>query len=186
MLSKASWSLSVSLSVVVSVSVALSESFPIYDVYAATGGDLIVVAATGRRIPEVTSPVWEDAGPGLLAALDRAEIRTRQDVAVRKAGNQATFGVLPGVFGAEANSDFHPVIEENPYVTSGGNWLAPFSRRCRLFAGGAVPTSRRSSRRSRGRREDAARSRWRGAREQPDRLSDFERGPGVSTACRRA
>ena len=98
---------------VASILAALSESFPIYDVYAATGGDLIVVAATGRRIPEVTSPVWEDAGPGLLAALDRAEIRTRQDVAVRKAGNQATFGVLPGVFGAEANSDFHPVIEEN-------------------------------------------------------------------------
>lgn len=98
---------------VASIFAALAEEFPIYDVYAATGGDLIVVAATGSRIPEVTASAWERAGPGLIAALDRAEIRTLQDIAIRKAGNQHTFGLLPGVFGTDANSDFRPVIEEN-------------------------------------------------------------------------
>jgi spermidine synthase len=96
---------------VVSILQALASEFPIYDVYAATGGDLIVVASASGRIP---APAFEGmARPPLVEALERVRIRGPQDILVRKAGNQDTFGALTRLYDVRPNSEFYPVLQEN-------------------------------------------------------------------------
>ena len=74
---------------VVSVLKAVSSSFPNIDVYTSTDYDIIIVAKNGRPITEPDSSIFHNAN--IAASLNRVQISSADDIALRKIGDKAFF-----------------------------------------------------------------------------------------------
>jgi SAM-dependent methyltransferase len=109
-----------------SVIEALRPVFSDYVIWLANDGDLILVAANGGRVPEPQAAGF--ANPAIAALLERFRIRNLDDLKLHRVGSRQILDVYFRSFGAEANSDFFPVIDLN----------APKARFMRLRAAGAL------------------------------------------------
>ncbi len=90
---------------------ALQKSFPIFDVYRANDGDLLLIAAKDQRR---LSPAWPQAhGPAFFGDLRRIGVTGPDSLAARWAGSEQTLGLLAKHSGVPANSDFFPYLDQN-------------------------------------------------------------------------
>jgi spermidine synthase len=96
---------------VVSVLKAVSSSFSNMVIYTSTDYDIILVAGNGRPIADPDGGVFHD--PGIAASLNRVQIRTSDDLAIRRIGDKALFQDFLESFPTRANSDFYPVLDLN-------------------------------------------------------------------------
>jgi predicted membrane-bound spermidine synthase len=94
---------------VVSILEAVRTFFPYFDVYAGDG-DLIVVGTADEPPPRIGNEV--SVSPVLLQELSRIDVRSPQDLQVRLAGTQRTFGPLAELYEARPNSDFRPEVDQ--------------------------------------------------------------------------
>ena len=88
---------------------ALRESFPRFEVYSSTDGDLVVVASPAGPVPALRPDVM--GMPGVRAMLERIGVKRVEDLAVRRLGNQDTVATLFAPIGAPANSDYFPIVD---------------------------------------------------------------------------
>jgi predicted membrane-bound spermidine synthase len=95
---------------VVSILEALRTAFPYFDVYAGTDGDLLLVGTIEARPPRIAT--GSSISPALLQDLSQIHVRTAQDLEIRLAGTQRTFGPLGDLYGARPNSDFRPDVDQ--------------------------------------------------------------------------
>lgn len=95
---------------VVSILEALRIAFPYFDVYAGTAGDLILVAAVDAPPPRMG--IEASISAALLRDLSLIHVQSPQDLQVRLAGTQGTFGPLGGLYDVRPNSDFHPDVDQ--------------------------------------------------------------------------
>lgn len=97
------------VSLVASVLGALGSQFEDYAIYAATDGDLLIVAgdrqALARPIADIT------AVPGVGAELSRVHVQNIGDVEIRRIGGKRALAPLFASFNVPANSDFHPYLD---------------------------------------------------------------------------
>ena len=92
-----------------SIVAALRPHFSDYSLWMANDGDLIIVAANGGRVPEVDPRAL--AFPDLVAVLERYGIRNLHDLHALRLGGKDAIDPYFSAMGAEANSDFYPVLE---------------------------------------------------------------------------
>jgi len=99
----------ISPELVASIFGALAKTFPDYDVYMASPGDLIIVAGTqgpiARRSPEVFGM------PAVKARLARVGVGSEADLALQYVSNQAALAPLMASYGVPANSDYFPIVD---------------------------------------------------------------------------
>ena len=100
-----------SLEVAASILAAVRESFPRFELYEATSGDLLIVAP---RDPAAGLDLAPDAiaRAGLAARLGRIRVDSIEDVRLRKLGDDRSHGRLAAAYGVPANSDFEPFVEQ--------------------------------------------------------------------------
>jgi len=96
---------------VLSILKAVSDNFPDYAIYASNDQDLIIVAKNQGTLPPVDTQILAD--PEIAAAMQRIGIRGGQDLEARRIGNKRLFGRLLAASGVRANSDYHPVVDQN-------------------------------------------------------------------------
>jgi spermidine synthase len=94
-----------------SVIEALRPVFSDYVVWIANDGDLILVAANGGRVPEPQAEAF--AEPDIAALLKRLRIGSLDELKLHRVGSRQIMDPYFRAFGAEANSDFFPVIDLN-------------------------------------------------------------------------
>jgi spermidine synthase len=92
-----------------SVVAALGPAFSDYVIWLANEGDLIITAVNGGSVPELHATAFQN--PAFAALLEPIRIRGLDDLRVHRLGSKKTMGVYFGSFGAEANSDFFPIID---------------------------------------------------------------------------
>ena len=96
-------------SLLASVVTAMQESFPHLAVYAANGGDLVVVAALSPAAMTPHGDVFKT--PGLAATLDHLEIRRMEDIQLRFAGDERLLTTMLKTPGTQPNSDYFPIVD---------------------------------------------------------------------------
>ena len=101
----------IDISLVASVMVALGENFPDYAVYAATSGDMLIVAGDRETLARPLADVT--AMPGVSAELSLVHVHTLGDLQIRRIGGKATLAPLFASYQSPANSDFHPFLDQN-------------------------------------------------------------------------
>jgi spermidine synthase len=101
----------IDVELVVSVLKALDANFSDWAVYAANDVDAIVVARDGGILPPPDRRILQI--PQLAAALRRTGIASQQDLDLRKIGTRRAWEGLVRSFAVPANSDFHPVLDQN-------------------------------------------------------------------------
>jgi predicted membrane-bound spermidine synthase len=94
---------------VASVFTALGRSFPLYDVYMGSAGDMVIVASPGAQLPRRSAAVFEM--PGVRAMLDRVGLGSENRLALQFVSNQRTLGPLVASFATQPNSDFFPLVD---------------------------------------------------------------------------
>jgi predicted membrane-bound spermidine synthase len=94
---------------VISVLKALEANFADYAAYAATNGDLIIVARNGGEIGLPDPSVLR--APELARELARIGVRNLQDLELRRVGTRKSWEGLSRLFDVPANSDFAPVLD---------------------------------------------------------------------------
>lgn len=105
-----------------SIVAALRPHFSDYSLWMANESDLIIVAANGGRVPDLDARAL--AFPHLVAVLERYGIRNLHDLRALRLGEKDAIDPYFSALGAEANSDFQPVLET----------LAPLARFMRSSA----------------------------------------------------
>jgi spermidine synthase len=88
---------------------ALEASFPDYELWMPSHGDLIIVAAHNGRVPRADPRAF--ANPKLRAELARFQIRNVDDLQVHRLGAAAALGPYFSTFGVPVNSDFQPYLD---------------------------------------------------------------------------
>ena len=101
----------IDLDLVVSVLKAVSANFSDYAIYAANRGDVMIVARKNGMLPAPEYTVRKN--PEIAAALRRIQVFWDQDIAVRKIGTKRFLGKFLESFPIRANSDYHPVLDQN-------------------------------------------------------------------------
>jgi spermidine synthase len=96
---------------VATVIAALEANFTDYEIWYANHGDLLVVAAHQGRVGRPDGRAFDE--PGVRADLERIGIRNMNDLLMHRVGGRAALGPYFAAFGAEANSDFYPVLDLN-------------------------------------------------------------------------
>jgi hypothetical protein len=99
----------IDVSLVASVLRALGENFPDYAIYAATSGDLLIVAGDAETLAKPLADVT--AMPGVARELRRVHINAVGDIAIRRLGGKQALAPLFASYGVPANSDFHPYLD---------------------------------------------------------------------------
>jgi predicted membrane-bound spermidine synthase len=94
-----------------SVLEALRPVFSDYVLWLSNDGDLIVVAANGGRVPEPQAAAL--GNPRVAEVLERFAIRSMDDLLLHRVGSRAAMDPYFTAFGAEANSDFFPLVDLN-------------------------------------------------------------------------
>jgi len=98
-------------SLVATIIGALDENFEDYELWLASHGDMIVVAVAKGKLPPLDESAF--GNPQLRAELERFNIRNLDDLLVHRVGGRAALGPYYAAFGAQANSDFAPVLDLN-------------------------------------------------------------------------
>ena len=88
---------------------ALRESFPRFEVYSSTDGDLVVVASPAGPVPPLRPDVL--GMPGVRMMLERIGVKRVEDLAVRRLGDQDLVATLFAPIGSPANSDYFPIVD---------------------------------------------------------------------------
>ena len=96
-------------SLIASVLRALGETFPDYAVYAATDGDLLIVAGETATLARPLADVA--LMPGIARELRRVHIGSVGEIEVRRLGGKRTLAPLFASYGVPANSDFYPYLD---------------------------------------------------------------------------
>jgi spermidine synthase len=94
---------------VASVLTALAPSFPLYDVYMGSAGDMVVVASPGALLPRRSGALFDM--PGVRAMLDRVGLASENHLALQFVTNQKGLGPLVASFATSPNSDFFPQVD---------------------------------------------------------------------------
>ena len=90
---------------------AMRPAFSDYVVYLANEGDLILVAANGGNVPDPQQAAFQN--PAIAELLKRFNIRNLDDLNLHRVGTKRVMDAYFQAFGAEANSDFFPIIDLN-------------------------------------------------------------------------
>jgi hypothetical protein len=90
---------------------ALHENFSDYELWLANPGDLFIVAANGGEVPGVDARAFDN--PALRADLERFRIKNVDDLYLHRVGDRRSLGPYFASLGAEPNSDFFPVLDQN-------------------------------------------------------------------------
>ncbi|MBI5665727.1 MAG: spermidine synthase [Nitrospirae bacterium] len=101
----------IDLDLVVSVLKAVSSNFSDFVVYATTDADLLIVAGNGNAIAGPDDSLFQY--PGIARELRKVHIENIQDIEVRKIGNRKALGRFIDSYPMRANSDYHPVLDQN-------------------------------------------------------------------------
>jgi spermidine synthase len=96
---------------VVSVMKALDENFSDYAIYVTNFGDAVIIATAKGVLPEI--PATLPDMPLLRAELQRLDIVTPQDLAIRKQGDKKLFAPWLATSATPANSDYHPYLDQH-------------------------------------------------------------------------
>ncbi len=99
----------IDLPLVMSVFKALSPHFEDYEVYAANGGDLVIIARPQGRIPELDPAIFDE--PALAELLKRIDIDSIGELEVRWLANKQVLMPLIESYAIQANSDYYPVLD---------------------------------------------------------------------------
>ncbi len=94
-----------------SVIQALRPAFSDYVIWLANDGDMIIVAANGGSVPAPSAEAFRNQK--MAALLAPFQIRGLDDLNLHRVGARKTMDVYFQSFGAEANSDFFPIIDLN-------------------------------------------------------------------------
>ena len=94
-----------------SVLKAVAGNFSDYVVYACNDVDIMIIAR--QKGANSTPDLDILKSPAIAAALRRINIAGPQDIALRKVGNKESLGRLLQSFSIRANSDYHPVLDQN-------------------------------------------------------------------------
>ncbi len=94
---------------VASVFRAMTKSFPVYEIYMGTPGDMIIVAPAGGRMPQRTAALFDM--PAVKTMLARAGIANDNQLSLQYLSNQRGLGPVLASYGATANSDFFPLVD---------------------------------------------------------------------------
>jgi predicted membrane-bound spermidine synthase len=89
---------------------ALEPHFSDYELWQANDGDLLIVAARGGRVPRPDASAFGNAR--LRAALERFHLRSLDDLLLHRIAGRDAIGPYFAMFGAQANSDYFPVLEQ--------------------------------------------------------------------------
>jgi spermidine synthase len=101
----------INVDLVASVLKAISENFPDYQVYASNNNDMLIVAKKDGLLPDPDYSVLRV--PAIKSALERIKVDNSQDISIRKVGSKKFFAHLLESFPIRANSDYHPVLDQN-------------------------------------------------------------------------
>lgn len=94
-----------------SVLKALGAEFEDYAVYAANGGDLVIVAKASGKLP---APNFDALNPPSIKSLTAAiGINRPEDLLVRRMGGRATVEPLVNSIPSPANSDYFPFLDQH-------------------------------------------------------------------------
>ena len=96
---------------VLSILKAVSDNFPDFAIYASNDQDLIIVAKNQGTLPPIDTQLLGNLE--IAAAMNRIGIRGLQDLEARKIGDKRLLGGLLAASGVRANSDYHPVVDQN-------------------------------------------------------------------------
>jgi spermidine synthase len=96
---------------VVSILKAIDSTFSDYAVYGADETDMVIVARQSRLPAQPDRHILEL--PDIARALDRTNIRNMQDLEIRKIGDRKYLRKLLAAFPIRANSDYHPVLDQD-------------------------------------------------------------------------
>ena len=88
---------------------ALEASFPDYELWMPSHGDLIIVASNNRPVPRADPRAF--ANPKLRAELARFQIRNVDDLHLHRLGGSTALSAYFSTFGVPANSDFQPYLD---------------------------------------------------------------------------
>jgi hypothetical protein len=88
---------------------ALEGSFPDYELWMPSHGDLIIVAAKNGAVPRPDARALDN--PRLRAELERFGIRNLDSLQLHRLGGSSALGPYFGSFGAPANSDYEPFLD---------------------------------------------------------------------------
>ncbi len=97
--------------IVLSVLKALSENFSDYAAYAAHDRDMLIVAKKKGMLSEPDPDSLKI--PAISRELERVFIKGMQDIAVRKIGNKRSLKGLLETSPVQANSDYHPFVDQS-------------------------------------------------------------------------
>jgi hypothetical protein len=75
----------------------------------ANNGDLVIAAANGGRVPSLDARAFDN--PRLRADLERFHIRNLDDLRLHRLGGRSVLGPYFRSYGAQANSDFFPILD---------------------------------------------------------------------------
>ena len=101
----------IDISLVASVLQALGNNFPDYVIYAATDGDLLIVAGDPETLAKPIADITQI--PGVSRELSRVHIHTLGDVELRRIGGKKALSPFFASFGVPANSDYYPYLDLN-------------------------------------------------------------------------
>jgi spermidine synthase len=99
------------LSLVASIVKALSPHFSDYVLYNSNDSDLLLVARKKGSLAALSDKVLVD--PRILHELARIRVTGVQDLEARKIGSKRTLDAMFQSFGAPANSDYFPYVDQN-------------------------------------------------------------------------
>lgn len=94
-----------------SVFKALERHFADYVVYSTDGLNLMIVASPRGRVPPVGDSVFRV--PGLARELDRVQVRTLDDLLLRRLGTRRDLSPLVAAIDAPVNAERQPFVELN-------------------------------------------------------------------------
>src|SRR5207247_6583531 len=78
-------------------------------IYAATGGDLLMIAGATRTLAPPLADIT--AMPGVARELRRVHVNSIWDVEVRRVGGKRSLAPMFLTYGVPANSDFYPYLD---------------------------------------------------------------------------
>ena len=88
---------------------AMRESFPRFEVYCSSDGDLVVIASPSGPVPPLRADVV--GMPGVRPLLERIGVKRIEDLAIRRIGDQDMVATLFASIEAPANSDYFPIVD---------------------------------------------------------------------------
>jgi spermidine synthase len=159
------------VALVASVMKALVTVFPHYDIYSADDNNLIVVARRGAAVPLAGAEAFRQ--PGLAQVLARLQVRGPADLEHFRLGDRKLLQPFFERYAISANSDYHPVLDQNAararFLGLSANEIVRIGS-MQLPAGdflGSAPMAQAQRRGSSGAADAGLSARWRAA--QPGR-----------------